>query len=284
MKNLIIILLLFCSSLNAEIKYRLAVTEDENQIIKLHALFTENDASKLLLFPENIQKEIIKNNIAKKRLFVAYEETTEEIISFLKLHIVNHDEINNLLTEELSLTSEQLIIGDCCYNFLTPTILNFNSSIPTLMEIQNFCNILRYNNQDLFQVKAGNCKSEPNFCLYIYLGSSYTHPEHRGHGIYTELLYYAISEIKEHFVNKKFLSLLYGQVEENADSRVMVRVFAKCIAETFPSTKEPAIRLRHIRSRAYKPEVDPNGKIIMIYDKRHQGYGNMVLYKTPVNS
>lgn len=269
MKKLIIILLLFCCSLNASVEYRLAAPEDADQIMQLHTLFTEKDTSKLLLFPKHIQKEIIKNNIAKKRLFVAYEKATGEIISFLKLHIVDPNEIKNLLTQELNLGSESSIIQNICYNFSTKNIFDFSSEIPTLSQSKNTENIFTENLSHI---------------LHIYLGSSYTSPEFRSKGIYTELIYYAINSIKEHFANKKFLSLLYGQVEENAYSRVMVRVFASCISETFPSKKESEIKLRHIRSRAYKPEVDPDGKIKMFYDEKHQGYGNMVLYKTPVNS
>ncbi len=281
MKKLFCILIsghLLFATLSANIEYRLANNDDADQILNLYNKFTEDDKSKLLVFPLHIQKEVIFENIQKKHFFVAFENETGNIISFLKLHIANPDEVNSILTEELCLGLESYLIKDCCYYFSTEILNSFKLPLRQI-------HMTRSVTKDLLSpiekklIRSNRLDS----CLYLYHGSAYTLPLYRGRGISTQLLRYAFDSIKECFLNKKFLALLYGQVDDNVCNVAMIRMFAKCIANIFPHQTINGIKFQHLCCRAYKPTFNEKGKLEVIRDKKHSGLGSMVVYSVKAN-
>jgi len=259
----------------AGIGFRRACLEDIDKILQLYTQFTEDDKDKLLVFPPHLQKDIIIKNIQKGRLFVALDNESGNITSFLKLHIVDKNEIGTILNEELCLGQNSPIVKEHSYHFAMETVNDFKSQ---LAHVETPNATLSQTEKEL--IRGNKAKS----CLFLYHGSAYTGGAYRGRGISTQLLQYAFDSFKKSFAHKKFLALLYGQVDANTNNVAMIRVFAKCLAESAPSRAGNGITLQHLISRAFKPEVDENGNLEIIHDQKHAGIGNMVIFTTDIGS
>ncbi len=270
----------------AGIKYRQASEVDVNGIVSLYEHFSEDDKNKLLVFPPDMQKEEILKNVRKGRFFVACDKASKQIISFLKLYVVDPRDVGVILTEELCFGLGSPLIDDACYYFPAERVRDF--SVP-LKRMDMAC----VETNDLLSPIEKNliCNNQLDSCLYLYHGSAYTHPDYRGHGIYSNLLKYAFYKYHECFFGKKHIALLYGQVNDNVGNVAIVRVFAECLAEVFaqffpdmpffaayPLPFLKNITLQHLSCRAYKPEVNARGEIEIIKDEKHAGRGNMIVY------
>jgi len=262
----------------ADIQFRLANYFDVNQIQTLYDDFSEDDKNKLLVFPAKMQKKIIAKNIKNKRIFVAVDENTKNIISFLKLHIIDQDEIDEILDEELCLGLASPLIEDCCYEFSTNILNNFKLPLRRILMTRRISKYLLSKTEKEL-IRSGKLFS----CLYLYHGSAYTLPLYRGKGISTNLLAYAFNTIREYFFDKKHIILLYGQVNDNIHNVAMIRVFASCISNVFPNQTINGIKLQHLCCRAYKPDFDNNGTLKIFKDEKHRGLGNMVIYSAKNN-
>lgn len=254
----------FFNYLFSNIEYRLAVKDDLDDIFSLYMDFNEDDKSKLLIFPDSMQKQIILNNIKKRRFFIAIDLECNKIVSFLKLHIALEDELQDILFNELCLGENRNLITNFSYIFTDNMISNFGRPLETTSELLLLNDELNY-----------ICENKINSCLYIYHGAAYTLNAYRRRGISTNLLKYAFNFIKKDFKNKEYLALLYGQVNSNTKNVAMVRVFAKCIAGLY----RVPFKLQHIRCVAYKPEVSEDGKVQIFHDDDHCGLGSIVIYK-----
>jgi len=260
--------------ISADIKYRLANLNDVDQILILQEQFNEDDKSKLLVFPQTMQRNIITKNIQKKHFFIAVDSETEKIISFLKLYIIEPDEVIETLDGELCLGLHHELIKDCYYNFTVENLNNFRLPLTKIDPTQIITS-------DLISPREINLirENKLNSTLYMYHGSAYTHPVYRGKGISTTLLQYAFDTIQENFPNQNFLVLLYGQVKANANNVAMIRTFAGSISDVFSQESGNNFKLQHLCSKAYKPEFNQNNELQIICDERHAGLGNMILYK-----
>ena len=86
---LINFLLVLTVSFSNQAAYRIANSHDIKQILGLYNSFSEDDKNKLLVFPANTQKEIIRKNIQQKRFFVANKDESQGIVSFLKIALLS---------------------------------------------------------------------------------------------------------------------------------------------------------------------------------------------------
>ncbi len=270
----------------AGIKYRQATEGDVNGIVALCNHFSEDDKSKLLVFPQDKQKAEIFKHIRKGRFFVAYDKASKQIISFLKLCVVDSEDVGGILTQELCLGLESPLVKDDCYCFSDELLHDFRLPLKQIdFSDRCFEGLLDSDDKDLIR------SNKLDSCLYLYHGSAYTHPIYRGHGIYTDLLVYAFDKVQDRFFGKKHIALLYGQVNANVRNVAIIRVFAKCIAEVFSPYLPGApffpfyevrcsnnIRLQHLCCRAYKPEFNVRGEIEVIRDENHAGLGSMLVY------
>jgi hypothetical protein len=267
------LLLSFSLQVSAAINYRLAIPEDVAQLMQMYKNdFTKDDKQKLLVFPENMQKDIIEDAIKHGKLFVAYDDQTGKIVSFLKLYVVDAKEINSILAEELSLGLQSPLQQNCCYHFPESKEINFKLPIKRTELTQET------KNNFLSSSEEAVLRSGTDTCLYLYHGSAYTLPSHRGGGLSTKLLVYGFNAIKSAFKDKKYYALLYGQVNSNVGNYAMVRVFADTMQHTFPQQSTNGVTLQHLACRAYKPDFDSNGEFKMYCDKEHEGLGSMVVY------
>lgn len=262
MKRLGIVLILVYLPLHANVTYRKAVPEDSYQISMLQSKYSNSDKTKLVVYPEQIQRNIILEKIQKKCLYVAYQEETDEVISFLECYIVPPNETDSILKDLLCLKIESPIDSKL-YSFSAEDLIDFRKPIRTSENL----------NQNPYN---------PDFCLHLYLGSGYTSQKWRGRGINTKLLEHStdsvMNPINKSLANIKSIAMLYGQISVNANSTILIRNFAKWIHKAFPHQFNEDILLQHLRSPLYKPEAAEDGITYIIKDKEHEGYGNMVLF------
>ena len=197
------VLVFVISSLQADFSYRLAVHGDVDQICELYGQFTEDDINKLVVFSAETQQEIISENIRRKRFFVACNDMGK-IVSFLKLYVVDQEEIDGILHDELNLGVEQELLLNTCYVLPVEDVMNSN-------------NLLEFHQIDPNQVIYSLLVSETQkrirsnrekSCLYVYYGSAYTRSDYRGNGINTELQRVAMRSIQGGFRGNRFVVLL----------------------------------------------------------------------------
>ncbi|MBU4269422.1 hypothetical protein KJ644_04065 [Candidatus Dependentiae bacterium] len=253
---LLSLLLLFFCKVNPAVIYRLANEQDAENILNIYDNFSKEDKNKLLVFPKReIQKKVILKNIENKFLFVVIDTDTQEIIAFLKLCILGENEILEILKNELCFSLESNIVS---VNIFKDKLNKYDFK-NYLYADQKINNILKNSSKD---------------CLYIYHGAAYTCPEYRGRGHSTNLLKFAFEDIKNNFLFKTTIVLLYGQVIANLNNSYMISVFADCVSNYFESK---IVNILHLQSIAYKPEFDEDGALKLYKDELHEGRGNMVI-------
>jgi hypothetical protein len=269
------VLVFVVSFLNAEFSYRLAEDRDVEELCELYHEFVDDDKQKLVVFSPDVQRSIIQENIEKQRLFLSYDNDAKCIVSFLKMYVVPSEELSDILEHELCLTTENQLTKDVCYFLPIEDILHENELMPLSAINSEDANVFALEKPVKGILRNGTQDS----CAYIYYGSAYTKQNYRGSGINTMLQRVAMGSLRNQFSANRFVVLLYGQVNENVSSCGMIRVFSDAIRTAFLFMETDRIVLHHLRCRAYKPDFDEQGNLVMVCDEAHEGRGNMVIYQ-----
>ena len=170
--------------IKTKFNFRHARLEDISKISDIYdADMTEEDKEKLIVPPLKMVLQTLENNIKKRRIFVAVDCITEEIVSFVKLFPVFYlNELRRILHSELrssSLRTDRTLLRHGIHrifplNLFAPlNIESLDSKYPIKDEI----------------LLTGNT----NIALYFYYGSTFTLTEYRGQGINTALINFAFN-------------------------------------------------------------------------------------------
>ncbi len=168
-----------------------ASKEDAAQIIAHFKQFDEDDERNLVRYPDEILEDVIESNIKKGRIFVL-KSPTGEVVSFLKLHIVEDGEKEDILEGELHLTMKEKRKKQRSY------LLDKESREKTTGNSPSF---LLHDNQTV-----------------VYYGMAYTPLNYRGQGANSMLLNGALQmlqeEVESHMKEHKSteVAFVFGQV------------------------------------------------------------------------
>ncbi|MFA5075228.1 MAG: hypothetical protein WC436_03950 [Candidatus Babeliales bacterium] len=254
----------------SEIQHRKAVITDLEEILKLQNNFSEDDKSKLVVFPKNIRIQILEKNINANKIFVSVDTDTNKIICTIKLFIVHIEEFFEIL-EELGFRS----------NNINKNPEEFLNNYNYLINRENILNIIIQENILLQSEELTDLINNfSNNCLYCYYGGAYTNPNYRNSGLNFNLIKYALNQICPDFLannNIVYMSLLFGQVKANANNRGMVKAFASFLIE-YKNIFH--VNLQHLICQAFKPNFifnETNSKLEVI--SSCSGEGNIVFTK-----
>lgn len=258
----LVFVFVFFSVLSGKISYRLAKQKDLEKILSLYDNFSDDDKSKLVVFPDiELQKNIILENIKNKRLFVAQDSDSKKIISFLKLFIINNNqELNEIVDQELNLTEalKPFKQKKCIYFYY--------GSAYTVLEFR----------------KQGISTKLLNFAF------NYLYKNHVERFLNKEHLILLYGQVKANFDNK-YIEKAFKEFIANGFYNKYIEIYSYELATSCYIKSEVKhiplndIELTHFYNTAYKPELilDTNTNelsVNIIKDKEHEGRGNMLVY------
>lgn len=218
----------------AGLTYRLASEDDLPGIQHLYNELTEDDTSKLLVYPEPFRSQKLAEDINKKRIFIAVNPKMKtrrslNVVSILKAFVVEEEE------ERLEILRDELrCIGH-----------NVMPSVKGIQRIR-FNYIYRFDEKPILTKDTKIRYQYGEKQTYIYFGSAYTCPHSRGKGISTELEKYALEVLKKealHDIRARHsnrLFYIYGIVAANVESKGRIRVFSEFVQYIKAALKIPA--------------------------------------------
>ncbi len=256
----------------AKITYRQAASDDIPELLKMIAGFDDEAKHALVVLPESLREPALKEAIEKGRIFVA-ATSDGQLVAFKKLFLIteNTEEFYEILFGEIRCFEDKLYYKEDhqgCAIFLAR---------PTQRKI-------------LFRPLNHISRSNPLSTLFIYNGSDYTLPAHRGQGINAELLRTALQLRGQDIVNtikaKNYdgIGLVYGLIQELAGgslaegrTKSIALVFAEEMQRLLSDTSRTCLPLDCIRFKAYKPEFNDTG---MLIPESVSGFGYVLLAST----
>ena len=254
-------------------KYTQANQFDQTNILGLMACAAQKDADKLVVLPEKFRAAALAETLEHKKMFIAIDPLSENIVGYKKLFIPDQNELNEILEQELR------CIGPNAQIEKTGIFID-----------------------DTFVEKKINltCLAHENDTLFIYNGGDFTHMDYRKRGISLNLTDYALSTLIPEIEKREIqqLVLIYGITESNAGKTVgdkndrthyILRSFKKFIQtlqenkhyirqkseEYQPLLGQTENEIIHARFKSYKPSFDPKSKECrpLPNDKSVPGYG-----------
>ncbi len=231
------------------VKFRRATSTDLTGIIHLLATRQADDMRRLRWLPEPFQSRSIAQQIEKKRLFVAVNETDGVIISLRNAFIVDDkDELDALLVQDLR-----------------------HGHAQRELDSHGFFNL----DGEFFSQRHEHFISTKQI-LYMHVGSAFTHYTYRGRCINGRLTTYAFQQLHQDVLGKiknynyTTIALMYGLIDDNAwRTRYLVRrflPFAHSLSKDLAFA--PREKLSFYAYKRVKPEftLSPSGDLIRLPD------------------
>lgn len=212
--------------------YAQASVDDIPGILLLYEGLDGDDSERLVVYPAEVRAQVLHEAITARRFFVARDETGV-VVAFCKLYIVPQKELDDLVSDELGACAYEL--GASAEEFFTlspkkPAFAGVYNISPS--QIRDFG--VKIDSMRLGDVAPYQYRPEED--VYIYYGSAYTRPDHRGCGVNTDLEKFAFTSVLEtisSLVGKRKFTLFYsyGVVKSNLKSNARFRSFADFICK-----------------------------------------------------
>jgi len=245
------------------ITLRKATHEDIHAIITLRSARGLQDLQHLVSIPEPFQELFLYLELEKGQLFVAVNQIDGSIIAQSKIFIVeSHDAGYEILAQDLR----------CIHDHRKLIEHGF------------------FDHHNEFFPGPGEHFIPHQKILYIYVGSLFTHPNHRGRRLNERLNEYAYEQLSAIIAAKirlreyTTIALIYGIGEENYwRTNSMVRPFLNFI-QSLSVVLGWALseKISFYAYKAYKPEftVCPAGNLVKLPDEQcRPGRGCILLYE-----
>ena len=247
-------------------EYKRATHEDVKSIVDLMNTHACKESDKIVIVPERFRAGYVQSAVDAGRLFVAVYD--QKIIGYKKLFCVTDaEELNDILSSELRCSGTQ------------PVVCGAASRADMTV-------------QDVSSDAITQLLSSP--VTYIYNGADFTHPDHRGKGVNSQLTEYELNTVSqaviEHFKDHQstHLAMAYGLTQSNAgqerdllDGRThgIIKQFiphVQTIANAVNAVSPTSILLS--RHHAFKPSFDPKATECkpLADDQAIPGYGCLI--------
>lgn len=241
------------SSAAAAYEIRKASGADLIHILQLIDRFDAADCRRLLVPPQRDRAALLAAEIDLGRMFVVADpaEESNPIIGFCKMYVVPVDELVEIVRNELCALVEAEAFDFSLTN-VPVHALEFDLSREA---IDAFATPLTPSRE------AARYTFRPVEDIYIYLGTNYIKPSHRGRYLDTALERIALNIIYEKTLKPVLsgdcaLYYIYGVVEENARSQGRLRSFADLALKIKGAeAASPGVMLSFHAFRAFKPEI-----------------------------
>jgi hypothetical protein len=247
------VLSLFVLNIQADVIYRYAQEEDIDRILALINTASSDDFDRLVILPSPYREKYLKKAIGKRRVFIAQDEVSQNILAMLKLFVItDYDEALDIIQNELRGTGPGALLLTC--QDVSPEYA-FTDHVPEY----NF----------LFSKELFSAQQD----CFVYLGGELTRPDMRGHGYNTQLQAYAMAHIAEEIRalygdDLVRVTLVYGLVVQNLDrtSHIVKRFssFARQLTGLYHA-REPQ-SFSFLAYRAIKPtfELGSDGSLVKL--------------------
>lgn len=245
--------------------YRRAELTDVDALLKHYENIEQasQDRQNLVVYPIEVRREALQDNIVKKRFYVAVDDESQKVIGFIKFFMIGKDELLEILCNEICCEGDSAqLVDQVLYLPKTDDFLNHS-----LGNIHNaFAPYGYHNNQ-----------------VYLYYGGAYTVPEFRNQLICSNLLAHGLNACYNDFKNYGMsdIVLVYGQARSAAGQKFMIKTFARCMKNHF-NPFAVVTGIYHYRFKAFKPELifeDGTVKVVPPLDLKNHDYGNVVIYQ-----
>lgn len=248
------------------ITYSLAQANNTQQITTLVNTKAIADSTKIVILPEKFRQSAIERDIVNKRLFIAQDNQTNNVVGLKKcFRLTDLNEYNDIANNEIRCSGEQSILVDA------HDITSINK------KPLNHPDVMRFS----FEKSA-----------IIYLGGDFTSPDYRNKGINSHLTRNALNTIEKSihsFINTNNITaliLFYGLTKANSGETLdgidrtpsILRAFISFAQKT---TQEHDLKkIHHYRYKAFMPTFDPNDtECKPLPDTQSiEGYGNVIVY------
>lgn len=244
----------FISSKGNNIVLRVATQDDCKEICDLFDEFTLDDRQKLVVFPQQVRFNILRQKIKQKRFFVATCQS--KIIAFIKMFMLDGSELQDVFQNELCLLGGKL-----------------------LKEKQSIINVNNLYGKMLEQELSAFPKFPTETQCFVYYGGAYTVPCFRGQRINTALQRYALTCVSKSFPKKNIdqLCLVYGQVEKNKNQTGMLRIAADFVGKTL---NKEIVSFKIKQCFACKPDfiMTEMGDMKPVFSEDGKGQGTIAVF------
>lgn len=251
--------------LHSEPCYRLAELADVDALLEHYENIEQasQDRQNLVVYPIEVRREVLQDNIGKKRFYVAVDDESQKVIGFIKFFKIGEDELLDILCNEV-----------CC-------IGDSAQPVDQVLYVPKVNDLLNHSLGSAHNAFAPYIYHDNQ--VYFYYGGAYTVPEFRNKLVCSNLLAYGLNDCCNDFKNyeKSEIVLVYGQARSASGQKFMIKIFAECMNKIFNSLAT-VTGIYHYRFKAFKPElIFADGKIIVVppIDLKNHDYGNVVLYQ-----
>lgn len=271
-----------CISVNLCAQYQpgLATIDDIPELNRMYDAMTEDDATKLVIFPREVRSSSLHSAIIKNRIFVMRETGSNRIVSLLKMYLIDDlDELRNILANEIRARADNLyetfpyeIDQEFLERFEEALDLTKKLSRTLSGEPKTPCPLSSTPPTFVMEHAA-----RPKRAAYLYYGAGYTHPAHRNKRLNTELQRHAFSYIREavmtYITTNRCEELIevFGQVNSNTRKTNSIRMFALYASQIYEQKygeKIDPVEIVYCGYHAVKPAFDfLDGKLIQCPDE-----------------
>lgn len=234
------------------LSFRLAVHNphfsDLDNILELYSNFTLDDQHRLLVYPIKARRSVLKENILKKRIFVACDRSLpgqNKIISFCKLIVAHGEELVEIVTGELNagcfFEPSQSASALDVSSQLSP-LLKFHPNQPAFFKnyelgCSDFDTRITPPQKISDQLDSSlweNFRIDGTRDKFLYFGMAYTLPAYRGVShVNSRLEAFALSSVANYLSQclevGDNLIYMYGVVRENFWGSARMRSFGKFV-------------------------------------------------------
>lgn len=233
--------------------FRRASGADLVHILRLIEAFDTDDCRRLLVPPARDRAALLAAEIDLGRMFVVADSAEESnpIIGFCKMYVVPLEELIEIVRSELCALPEAEIFDFSITNDPVQA-LEFHLSREA---VDSFA-------APLVAAQGATAYTfRPTEDIYIYLGTNYIKPSHRGRYLDTVLERTALGILYEKTLSPVLrgegsLYYIYGVVEENARSQGRLRSFADLALRIGGDAAASAgVKISFHAFRAFKPEI-----------------------------